>query len=753
MSDESPSAELPEPGEEFKGLNIALMEAATDRIWVVDRNYRLFYCNHVFQEHVKILFGRVLQRGEDVFTGAGAEPVWEEWKGYYNRVLDKGETFIVDVETRVMKPTRFIEYSLSPVYSSRKKIIAALVIGRDITEKKMIDNAISERENMYRTMFEHTWAVKLLIDPDDGHIVDANQAAARFYGYPREKMKEMYIADLNIQPPGELKRLMGKVLADGSSYFQFVHRLSDGSLRDVEVYSSIIDLHSKRILHSIIHDITDRKTAETALRLSEMQSKALLDAIPDMIFSINASGVFLNFKAALEDLYVQPEMFIGKNVREIFPEWFSSLIFEKINLVMATGSLDSFEYELAIPARGMQSYECRMIPSSADEVIAIVRNVTEKKDFLREIREMAVNARAIMEATDDVFILMYKDGVIIDCNEAHAKRLNTSRLNLIGKNVFEMLPAEVAKMRKQLIEQVYETGKAVFFEDTRGGIWNEISVYPIFVQNQRTTRVAVFARDITERKKMIALLEEKNRQLSENEEWLKAANATKDRFFSIIAHDLKSPLNGIMGLSTILKEDARNLDIDSILQYSAMIHASAQNTFNLLEDLLDWARLQQGQIPFEPEIFSVNNLIASILHELGPNAYQKGIALNSSLQEEFRLNADAKMIRTVVENLVSNAIKFTKPSGRITVSVSKTDGTTVLSVQDTGIGMSEESLSKIFNIETSFTTRGTQNEKGTGLGLLLCKEFIDKHHGSIHVESNPGVGTTFTVILPSPEIS
>jgi PAS domain S-box-containing protein len=348
---------------------------------------------------------------------------------------------------------------------------------------------------------------------------------------------------------------------------------------------------------------------------------------------------------------------------------------------------------------------------------------------------------------------MYKDGVIIDCNEAHARRLNTTRLALIGKNVFDMLPDDVANRRRGFIDQVYESGKPVFFEDQRAGLWNETSVYPIFIQNQRTTRVAIFSRDITERKQMIALLEDKNRQLFKDEERLMAASATKDRFFSIIAHDLRSPMNGIVGLSTILKEEARNLDIDSILQYSSMIHSSAQNTFNLLEDLLDWARLQQGQIPFEPEIFSMNDLISSVLNELEPNAYQKSIELLADFQEEFRLSADIKMIRTVVENLVSNAIKFTKPAGKVVISIFKTDGNTTLCVKDTGIGMSEESLAKLFRVETSFTTRGTQNEKGTGLGLLLCKEFIDKHNGTIRVESTSGTGTSFSVTLPSPEIS
>lgn len=219
-------------------------------------------------------------------------------------------------------------------------------------------------------------------------------------------------------------------------------------------------------------------------------------------------------------------------------------------------------------------------------------------------------------------------------------------------------------------------------------------------------------------------------------------------FFSIIAHDLKSPFNGILGFSEMLKNEARDLDIGSIVDYAELINSSAQHAFELLENLLEWARIQQGSIPFEPKTLLLNTLINSEIEDSKYNAYQKNIALVNGINENVILFADGNMISTVLRNLISNAIKFTPKNGKVKIEVQKMDGQVEISVADTGIGLSRETRDKLFKIETSFTTRGTENEKGTGLGLLLCKEFVEKHGGVIWVESDLGKGSRFILSLP-----
>jgi signal transduction histidine kinase len=246
--------------------------------------------------------------------------------------------------------------------------------------------------------------------------------------------------------------------------------------------------------------------------------------------------------------------------------------------------------------------------------------------------------------------------------------------------------------------------------------------------------------DITDR-----IISEK--ALKKSEEELRHLNATKDKFFSIIAHDLKSPFNSILGFTEMLKNEARNLDIDSIEKYAGIINSSAQHTFELLENLLDWARMQQGRILFEPKPILFNDIVKSEFESLKETANKKNISLVDGNPENIILKADENMLRIVIRNLISNAIKFTPKQGFIKVTSELHDDYFHISITDSGIGIQPETIGKLFKIETSFTTRGTENEKGTGLGLLLCKEFIEKHGGKIWVESEVGKGSSFNFTL------
>jgi len=254
--------------------------------------------------------------------------------------------------------------------------------------------------------------------------------------------------------------------------------------------------------------------------------------------------------------------------------------------------------------------------------------------------------------------------------------------------------------------------------------------------------------------KMIENLREKKTLedllIRQNEELIQL-NAQKDKFFSIIAHDLKSPFNSILGFSELLKDEGRDLDIDSIIQYAGIINSSAQHTFELLVNLLEWARMQQGRIPFEPKPFLLNSIIHAEYEGSKETANQKNISLIDGIQENIIVTADENMLRTVIRNLISNAIKFTPKQGFVKVSAEVRDDYVHILVSDSGVGIKAETIGKLFKIETSFTTRGTENEKGTGLGLLLCKEFIEKHGGKIWVESEEGQGSTFSFSLPSNE--
>jgi signal transduction histidine kinase len=242
-------------------------------------------------------------------------------------------------------------------------------------------------------------------------------------------------------------------------------------------------------------------------------------------------------------------------------------------------------------------------------------------------------------------------------------------------------------------------------------------------------------------------LDAKN-ELERSEKKLRELNATKDIFFSVIAHDLKNPLTIIMGFADLLANTWDKIREEDRKLQAEKIHEATVSLFKLLNNLLDWARLQTGSIQFKPEENSILAVVNNTMVVLEPGAQAKGITLSSELEEDFLIPMDQEMISTVIRNLISNAVKFTPQGGTITVSVNRSGEYAEITIADTGRGMSEENVAKLFRIDEHFTTNGTNNEKGTGLGLILCKEFIDKHSGTIRVESEPGKGSRFIISLP-----
>jgi two-component system, sensor histidine kinase and response regulator len=228
-----------------------------------------------------------------------------------------------------------------------------------------------------------------------------------------------------------------------------------------------------------------------------------------------------------------------------------------------------------------------------------------------------------------------------------------------------------------------------------------------------------------------------------NELSLVELNATKDKFFSIIAHDLKSPFNSVIGFSELLVEKINEKDYDKATEFAGIIEQSSKRAMDLLINLMEWSQLQSGRMPFNPELFDVSMLMGEVMLLLKGIADHKSIMIENLLPKAVQVYADKEMISTVIRNLISNALKFTQTGGKISVSAFKKENEVIITVSDNGVGIPEDKIDKLFTISESYSTQGTHNEKGTGLGLILCKEFIKKNHGEIWVESNLETGSSF----------
>jgi signal transduction histidine kinase len=290
---------------------------------------------------------------------------------------------------------------------------------------------------------------------------------------------------------------------------------------------------------------------------------------------------------------------------------------------------------------------------------------------------------------------------------------------------------------------------------TKSGKYCHINLVDITERKQAEVKLKKLLEDLTVANKEIVFQnEEKERHAAEllitNKELVNQIqlNADKNLFISILAHDLRSPFSALLGLSELLSASVRQLPLDEIESLVNQINESTQNTYTLLEDLLKWARMQSGRFPFMPQKINFADICKNILEFHTQNAEAKNIKLSYFAPDEINIYADIDMLKAILRNLVSNAIKFTNKNGSINIFAEHTHPEITISVKDNGIGIESGNLHRLFDISQIRTTKGTDHETGTGLGLLLCKEFVEKNGGRIWAESKYGKGSEFKFTLP-----
>ncbi len=261
------------------------------------------------------------------------------------------------------------------------------------------------------------------------------------------------------------------------------------------------------------------------------------------------------------------------------------------------------------------------------------------------------------------------------------------------------------------------------------------------LKNDDHNLIIVAVRDITERV-------EQEEQINRMNKELKALNASKDKFFSILAHDLKNLFGTLIGFSDILNFEYNELEEKEKEFFISKIFNISKNSYELLTNLLDWARSQSGRMEFNPEQFELTDVADDVLKLLSPSAEKKNITIIKDIPSQTQLLGNINMVKTILRNLVSNSIKFTKDNGEIRIHFQEKGGYAEISVIDNGSGMSREQLSALFSIEKIKTSVDNEDMQGTGLGLVLCKEFCEKHNGRIWAESTPGKGSIFTFTIP-----
>lgn len=379
-------------------------------------------------------------------------------------------------------------------------------------------------------------------------------------------------------------------------------------------------------------------------------------------------------------------------------------------------------------------------------IYAIARDITSEKQLKSELHQSKENYRILTESSNDLIMRFDREYRHLYVNPATELYFEMSPEIFIGKTHQELgFPETDYKYWDSKIEEVFVTGKelkeVVAIKD--GETYVDWSLIPEFDNKGNVITVLSYSRDITE-------VIHAQQALKESENNLKLINAEKDKFFSIIAHDLRTPFNGFLGLTDLLMNDLQLMEVDEIKTFVSLINKSANNLFSLLENLLEWAQMQNGSVKYNPTIVNLNEQISFILDTMEESLKSKEIKVLTNFSVVKDITADKQILNAVFRNLISNAYKFTSRGGNIEIS-SKIglENTLEITVKDNGIGMTKKMIEKLFSLSEKNNRKGTEDESSSGLGLLLVKEYVDIHKGKIRVSSQEGLGSTFTIILPS----
>jgi len=502
-------------------------------------------------------------------------------------------------------------------------------------------------------------------------------------------------------------------------------------------------------LHYAIN-ITERKQAEMELQESENRNRKIIDNTSAGYFYINREGLFQKVNSTWLRLhkYDNSEDVIGKHfgitqvdtdldtAKKIVEGFFKSdqIPSGEFSRLCKDGSIGyhTFSSHKVIKERQVIGLEGFLIDN------------TERNHAELTLKESEKKYRLVIENVGEGIGFVSADEEFVVANPAAERIFGVGKGELLGRNLKEFLSEEQylsilnqTKTRKKGQESSYE------FELTRAD-GSKRSVFIIAVLQFDDNNIfngshGIF-RDITEQKQAELALKESERRL-------RHLNSDKDRFISILGHDLKNPFSNILGFSEILTDEIESLNKEEIKEIAKNIIKSAKITTNLLEEILLWAKTQQGKIPFKPQILSFKDICKDTLEMLISNANAKNIPFNCSSEEDIKVFADIEMLKTVLRNLGSNAIKFSKTGGAININAEVNSDNVTISVSDNGNGIPPDDLAKLFNISEVLTTKGTAGETGTGLGLLLCKDFVEKHGGKIWAESEEGKGSKFSFTI------
>ncbi|GJQ61472.1 MAG: hypothetical protein SCALA702_05250 [Melioribacteraceae bacterium] len=708
--------------------------------------------------------------------------------GDEQNIIRTGKPIIAKVEKEDWKDgsITWVSTTKLPLYNENGEITGTFGITRDITKQKQIEENYKQTRDYNELLLRIVPSAIFTVDKSK-KITSWNDKAEEITGYKREEILGKPCSFFANEPCISTCGLFDGKIVDSTSTKECTIISKSGKektiLKNIELIKDK-DGNAKSGVETFI-DITDLKEAEKKLSQSEKQFRSVWEHANEGMRITDENGIIL----MVNDAYCRmvrktPEELTGQKFNVVFSNEDEEAVEKYIQKFKLNRIVPRLEKEIQLWDKSRFWFSIFSshieLNDNRKALLSVFRDVTEAKkseiiqnvifeinnaiyeisDFEKLLEKIHKTIGRIVKA-ESFFIALYnKENNTIDIPYSIDEEGKEKDLPIEGT-----FTGYVIKTRESLLVDDEESMQMVIEGKTRivgkpSKIWLGVpitlndEVFGVVVTQDYNNRNAIGIEEqvmVEYVSDQIGLALERiisRRKLIASEKKLREANDAKDRFFSIISHDLRNPFITLDSFLKMLSEDYDQFSEDEKKEYLNILHKTSQRTLSLLDNLLTWSRSQRGVLKINKERQNLKKLSEEAISPLINTAEKKKIGLIIPLDEHIYLEIDRFMLETVIRNLISNAIKFTEPGGTITLSAEQDEQNTRIRINDTGVGMDEKTVSELFRVDVSHTSLGTSNEEGTGLGLILCKEFVEKNGGTISVNSEKGKGSTFTLVFP-----
>ncbi|MHB1687219.1 MAG: hybrid sensor histidine kinase/response regulator [Ignavibacteriaceae bacterium] len=727
-----------------------ITETVTDAVFAIDIEGKILFWNKasesLFGYMCSEVYGKFLGKVLDVFDQNYLKELNEQlkllgfWKVNLTVYKKDGEKEIVEAK-----------FSLSSENSS-----SIIVLCSDVTERTLIEQQLRASEEKFRNIIDST--SNLICSTDlNGKIIFANLKFYSTLKYSEKEIQNKNIKEI-IEPDFLRIHNFDLKTIDKEKFpaleIPFISKFGEKIILEAD-FTPVYQNNLIKSINGIFKNTAVEKNINQELEVFKSSYQAFQDGV-----AVECDRKITLANKAFAEIfgYKNENEILNKDILEFIADNDIQKIAGYFDLVNLNKDFPSrFDFLGKRKDRGFFFAEVTLgtfVNNEKTFVVIVVRDVTERKRAQQIIKESEEKYRNITENIDDFLFtyerieniirpIFYTSSVEKITGYTQSDFLSDSRLFI--KIIYpDDFPSLRKKIKNFISSRIQLSSEFEFRIINKHGniVWVRTKINLVRDSSGKAQKIYGLVSDITLRKKA----EEELHKSTEN---LVKLNETKDRFISIISHDLRTPFSSILGFTDLLLSDS-DLNQAEKKQYIEFIQESSKSMLSLVNSLLDWTRLQTGRIRFEPERIEANKIIENSFNALSGVAFQKKIDLVSNVEDGTFIFVDKDLILQAFNNLISNAIKFTREHGAIKISCSPTSKMRFLefSVKDNGIGIKAENLEKLFTIDTKFTSEGTAGEKGTGLGLSLVREIIEKHGGSIWVESEEGSGSDFKFTLP-----